>query len=128
MDTKNLVEKFAVLLDENKFSEAKRLLSEVCSYELLNSNFFGPDEIIASYSQNYEAGKTKFDEIRFTSKVSQKSENDFVIEYTDELRKGNRWHQYRCNQEIVIRGNKIIGIKHVEIPGEKEKLEQFKNS
>jgi hypothetical protein len=122
---KDKADQFASLMDENRYEEAAALLAENCSYKIRETRIDGRDAIIDSYVANYKKGLGKLDEIQFLSNVVQLGGNRFQLEYLDRIRKGDVWHEHRCNQIITFEGDAIADIQHVDLPGEVEALHEF---
>ena len=120
-----LVQEFASLLDNNRYDEASQLLAEGCTYHYAEGNYQGRKNIIAIYRMNYLQSKKLFDELNYSSAVEETADGNYRIDFTDKIRKGHRWHEYRCFQLIDCHENQITHVEHCEIPGELDSLRMF---
>ncbi len=119
-------ERFAIALDAEDFERVRTLLAPNCAYHAPEGLLIGPDAIVASYRQNAEAARGRFDQIEYTSSVELNSPAAAQIAFTDRVRLGGAWHEYRCRQRICVGAQGLIEeIRHDEIAGERERLEQF---
>ncbi|MFI5264704.1 MAG: hypothetical protein ACHQM6_09335 [Candidatus Kapaibacterium sp.] len=116
---------FAALLDNNEFGEASELLAENCTYHYFEGDYQGRQNIINVYRMNYLQSKRIFDEMSYTSSVEEMAGGTYKIDFVDKIRKGQRWHEYRCYQVVSFSDNHISCIQHSEIPGEIESLRLF---
>jgi len=62
-------EKLAIALDAEDCVAARKLLTDTCEYEIRGELITGGDLIIASYQQNGEAGRGRFDQVIYESSV-----------------------------------------------------------
>ena len=118
--------RFAAALDEEDYLSAGALLAEGCVYYAGASTLVGADAIIGSYRGNGEAARRRFGEVEYFSHVESKAASAAVIVFTDRVRLGGQWHEFRCRQHVAVdeRGL-IVEIRHEEIPTERERLEDF---
>jgi hypothetical protein len=122
-------ERFASALDAEDFARVPTLLAPNCAYHAPEALLIGPDAIVASYRQNAEAARRRFDQIEYQSRVEPGSPAAALITFIDRVRIGGAWHEYRCRQRICVgAGGLIEEIRHDEIAGEKERLEQFETT
>lgn len=126
MECLELARKFAVALDTNAFATARGFLSNDCRYLDASGITSGADQIIEMYRTNYEKGAKLFDTIYFTSSVDFVSESEILIHYFDRVTRNGKEHLYRCDQRVRFTGKQISQIVHVELPGQREKLDAFK--
>jgi hypothetical protein len=120
-----IAQEFAALMDQNRFEEAVRLLSDDCKYFIGSQVLVGPEQIAASYSANYESASKRLDEIIFLSEIVELDQLRFRLCYLDRIRKGSVWHEHRCEQIIKFQGKQIAEIRHVDLPGELDALQEF---
>ena len=125
MNASDLATGFARCLDNNDFSGARQYLATDCKYLYEDVELRGPNAILASYEGNYLSAKDFLDEIIFESEVEPLEENSVKVHYLDRLRKGDHWHEHRCQQELHFLDGKISRIGHIDLAGEKEKLNAF---
>ena len=120
-----LAEEFAALLDRNRYDEASQLIANECEYHYSEGNYQGQKNIINIYRLNHLESKKVFDEMSYSSVVEEMPDENFKINFTDKIRKGHKWHEFRSFQIIKFRENQVIDIQHCEIPGEMESLRMF---
>lgn len=118
-------ESFARSLDRDDYEAIRPLLSENCCYTVKGETLEGPDQIIASYRKNGEAARLRIEKIVYESEVKASSAGGVEITFIDKLSHAGKQHTYRCRQALAIEDGLIIGIRHQEIPGEQEELEDF---
>lgn len=121
---KNNILSFVRALDKNDFHEARMFLSDDCVYVVGEKTIKGADAIISSYQGNWEWGRKNIDEIYFESHVAEAS-GRYLVTYTDHLRHKGKTHVYQCQQLLTDQEGIIVRIEHREIPGERQKLEEF---
>jgi SnoaL-like domain len=118
--------RLAEALDAEDYSAAGAVLAEGCVYHTGTATLKGRDAIIASYRANGEAARGRFDAIEYASRVEASGPSEAVIGYTDRVRIGDRWHEYHCRQHVRIDETGVIEeIRHEELPGERERLQEF---
>jgi hypothetical protein len=116
----------AEALDAEDYSAARAVLATGCVYHTATTILVGPHAIIASYRANGEAARGRFDAVEYTSRVEPTGAAEAVITYTDRVRRGDEWHEYRCRQHIHInKAGLIEEIRHEELPGERQRLQEF---
>ena len=118
-------QQFAILLDNNNFDEAARLLAEDCRYKYFEGNYQGPQNIVNLYRQNHFQALKIFDEMVYSSNVEDLGDDSYVINFTDKIRKGALWHEHNCYQILKVKDNLITSIEHCEIRGENEAMRAF---
>lgn len=123
---KQVVEKFAVALDHEDYPSAEQLLAPDCQYEIKGDRLSGPAAIIASYKGNGDDAAKRFDRIEYGSAVRHMDENQYVITFSDDIEHAGKRCFYRCEQYFTVSKQGLIeAIRHQEIPGEREALNQF---
>jgi len=121
-----IASRFAAALDAEDYSTARRLLADTCVYRIGAETIAGPDAIIDSYRRNGESAKQRFDAVEYVSDVELVDQSTAAIAYTDRLRLGNQWHEFRCRQRVRIGADGLVEeITHEELPGERERLKDF---
>ena len=114
-------------LDREDYPAARALLDDNCVYEIRGEEIVGADAIVASYRENGEAGRKRFDEVRYESAVSELAPTRARIDYTDIVTLGNSTHVHCCAQEIETGADgRVVNIAHIDLPGQREMLEAFK--
>ncbi len=116
---------FTNALDHNQFDLAASFLDSNCCYEINATTIIGRDKIMDSYRSNAEWAFATFDELQFESRVDAEGDN-FLVTYTDISKHQGINHIYRCQQLLQVDAAGLIcKIVHREIPGEKERLQDF---
>lgn len=119
---------FASALDADDFERARPLLAPDCVYLARGITLRGPDEILGSYADATRGAHARFDEVRYESRarLDDLEERTIVIGYTDILRLRDREHRHRCEQVVRLgEGDRIVEIRHCDLPGEREAVEAF---
>lgn len=118
--------RFAVALDAEDYTAVRASLSPRCVYDSPQGVLCGPDAIVAAYRQNAVTARSRFTEIEYSSAVAESGAAGAVITFTDRVMLGGKWHEYRCRQRIRLGTDGLIEeISHEELPGERERLQQF---
>jgi hypothetical protein len=118
--------RLAEALDVEDYFAAGATLAEGCVYHTGTTTLTGPEAIIASYRANGEAARRRFDRIEYASRVEPSGTSGAVITFTDRVRCGGAWHEYRCRQHVRIgEAGLVEEIRHEELPGEQERLHEF---
>ena len=112
-------------MDNSRFTEAQAMLHPDCVYKMRTKTYRGPEAIIKTYEDNYQAGIKKLDEIVYSSTVVPISPSRFRLKYADKIRKGEAWHEYKCEQVIKLRDGLVLEIQHIDLPGQDEALQFF---
>lgn len=121
-----IAQRFAEALDESDFVEASRYLSPDCCYRTGNEDLIGPEAILASYSKNAEWASQAPERVLYESLVERQADETMRILFTARIVQGGLTHKYHCRQELVVnQRGKIVAIVHEELPGEREKLNEF---
>jgi len=120
-----IAKEFAAFLDANQYDDASQLLAEDCDYHYSEGSYRGNKNIINIYKQNDLQSKKIFDETTYSSEVEELPDGNYRITFVDKIRKGHKWHEYKCYQLIQCADGRIIHIEHREIPGEMESLRMF---
>ncbi len=116
---------FAAALDRSDFAAAAEYLSPDCRYVLGNEVLIGPEAIIASYRKSDEWGKRALDRVIYESEVTQDGDRVRVL-YIDRITHRGVTHVYRSYQFLWLdESGKITKIVSEELPGERERLDQF---
>ena len=123
------VEALAKALDAEDYDLAGTFLSEDCVYEIRGEVIVGKKKIIASYHENGEAGRKRFDTVAYESKVTALDSTLVRIDYTDIVTRSGDTHVHRCAQEASCgEGGMVLKLVHLDLPGEREALEAFKET
>ena len=125
-DGLQIVEQFAMALDNEDYAVAKSLLDSACKYSCRGKRYVGPTEIIASYENNGATAKS-FDVVDYESEVFAEPDGSFRIRFTDHLAHGDHQCTFQCDQLTQINDQgKIIRIEHLDLPGQTEALAEFR--
>jgi hypothetical protein len=118
--------RLAAALDAEDYGSARATLAAGCVYHTGTTILTGPDAIIASYRANGEAARGRFDDIQYASRVEPAGVSGATITYTDRVRIGGEWHEYRCRQHVHFDAAGLVDeIRHEELPRERERLQEF---
>ncbi|HEV8071264.1 MAG TPA: nuclear transport factor 2 family protein [Planctomycetaceae bacterium] len=120
------VQRFAAALDAEDYEGVRATLAAHCRYHAPEGLRIGPEEIVDSYRQNGASGRDRFEKIEYQSRVEAIGSADALITFIDRVMLRGAWHDFRCRQQIRIgAGGLVEQIWHEEIPGERERLQQF---
>ena len=123
----DIVTRFARALDAEDYAAARLLLHDQCEYECRGEFFTGPEAILASYQENGDAGRNEFDEIAYESSVTVTGDSTAVIDFVDHLTRNGKQLTFRCRQWVEVNpAGWIIRIRHIDLPGEREALAEFR--
>jgi len=119
--------RFAAALDTGDYAAARAELADHCVYLISDATtVIGADAIIASFQTKDEAGRQRYDEIDYGSHVERTGPASALVHFTDRVRHGRAWHEYRCRQYLQIGERGLIeSILLEELPGEREGLRKF---
>jgi hypothetical protein len=116
---------FAAALDRSEFAEAESYLSPGCRYRIGAQELVGREAIIGSYRESDEWGRRALDQLIYESEVARQGD-DISVLYLDRIIHHGRVHEYRCRQHLIFNEDgQIARILHEELPGEKERLNEF---
>ncbi len=127
--TISIATQFAKALDEEDYKTAIEMISTQCEYFCRGKVYYGSDEIIKSYQSAGDSAQIDFDKIEYESFISTLEENSALIDFVDHFYLQEKKHTFKCQQQIEV-GNDglIIHIKHIDLPGEREALDEFTNN
>jgi hypothetical protein len=118
--------RLATALDAENYEVAEACLAADCAYHGPAGTLNGPAAIIASYRDNAVAGRQRFDSVEYVSLVESVGAGEALVTYTDRVRLGDRSHEFRCRQFLRVgAGGLVEEIRHMELPGERERLAAF---
>jgi hypothetical protein len=119
-------QRFAHLLDQQRYDELADVLDSECSYEFRDRSIQGAQKIIETYRANTEWGFGLFDRIEFDSEVVPESDQSARVRFSDRLFLGNADHRHICEQIVTVDDTgRIIRIEHCDLEGETEALDAF---
>jgi len=118
--------RFAQALDREDYESAAACLAATCEYTIGEDTHRGHEAILASYRSSGDWAAAHLDGIRYESAVRPGESGEVVIEFTDHLEHAGRKHTHRCEQHLAFDdGGHIARIRHVDLPGESEALQDF---
>jgi hypothetical protein len=119
-------QRFAAALDAEDYDGVHATLAAHCVYHAPEGLRIGPDAIVASYRQNGASARDRFEKIEYQSRVETVGTAEALITFIDRVLLAGAWHEFRCRQRIHIGAAGLIDeIRHEELPGERERLQQF---
>ncbi|MGZ3809877.1 MAG: hypothetical protein ACXVCE_17465 [Bacteriovorax sp.] len=117
---------FASKMDSDDFDTAKNFLNSTCEYISGDKIFIGPEQIMQSYKEHSDFAKSTFESVVYESSVKLIDFRSFEATYVDIISKNGKTHTYTCKQILDFdQTNKIVRIRHFDIPGEYDRLKQF---
>jgi len=128
MTAEEIATRFAAALDADDFAPARELLAASCRYEARGAVLIGPDAILDSYRAASESARREFDRVSYASRVIRVEANSATVEFADHLERAGASHTFRSLQHLTIAGGLITAIRHEDLPGEREKLAEFRES
>ncbi len=122
----SIADAFRVALDHNDFDAARALLRDDCEYLIRGETLHGAVAIVASYRDADENAGRTFDHHAYDSSVVEAGDDEAIIEFVDHLELGGRSLTHRCHQRILPGpGGLIHRIEHIDLPGEREAVDDF---
>ncbi|MCZ6836603.1 MAG: hypothetical protein O7G85_12575 [Planctomycetota bacterium] len=113
-------------LDQEDYTLAETLLAPDCRYEINDTVMNGRETIIESYRLIGDWVKATFDSYQYSSEVVPRGDDQAIISYRDQIQHGEHELDHRCQQIIkAAPDGLIIEIRHVNLPGEPEKVKAF---
>lgn len=120
------VETFVRALDLEEFARAQACLAADCVYEFRGRRLVSPPAIIASYRRAARWASASFDRIRYESAITVEAPGRYRVRFVDLTDHAGRSHRHECEQVLrTDRDGLIIGIEHIDLPGERERLADF---
>jgi len=118
---------FGTNLDHDNFEATKELLTTDCVYDCNGEKIIGNENIINSYETNMKEGRQKFDQLVWGKCfITPLSSDEYEVHFSDFLTHKGITHNYKCKQKLYINDQFLIyKIIHIELRGEKEKLNNF---
>jgi hypothetical protein len=119
--------RFAVALDCADYGGARAELADHCVYLISDATtVIGTDAIIEYFQTKDATARQRFHEIDFGSHVERTGPASALVHFTERMRHGRAWHEFRCRQYLQIgAGGLIESILREELPGEREGLRKF---
>lgn len=128
-DPVDIARRLATLLDGADHDASGRLLAPDCVYFFRGSEMRGRDAIMASYDTSHLDATKTFDEVGYDSAARAVPDDDAsaIIRYGDILTHRGVTHRHECEQRLTIdrASGLITRIEHIDLPGERDKLNVF---
>lgn len=123
------VERLATALDGDDYATAAELLADDIVYLIGDETLRGPDAVVASYRAASEMAHRLFDAVEYDHRVIPTDDpNSFRVDYSDILTVNGETHHHRAEQRVTVTGGEgVTEIVNVEVPGEREKVDEFLN-
>ncbi len=122
MDT---ARRFSDALDREDYTTAEECLDTACRYRIDTDLHEGPEAILASYRESGDWASATLDGIRYESLLREEGDH-VVVTYLDHLEHAGRFFTHRCEQVLEFgKSERIAGIEHRHLPGEREALGKF---
>jgi hypothetical protein len=122
------VETLAQALDADDFEEAAATMAEDVVYTIGDRVFHGPEEIVASYRDASAMARRLFDEVAYDHEVFPTDDpNTFRVSYSDILTVGGETLAHIAEQHVTVSPGGVVKITNVDVPGEREKVDEFLN-
>ncbi len=117
---------FVKALDTEDFGAAQGLLAPGCAYAFRGKITRGAGEIVDSYRAAAAWASASFDRIRYESALTQESPARFRVRFVDLTDHAGQSHRHECEQVFTVDAQSLIDrIEHVDLPGERERLDAF---
>ncbi len=124
------MEALASALDADDYETAAANMADEVVYAIGDDVFEGPDAIVASYRQASQLARRLFDEVGYGHVVfPTENPNTFRVAYSDVLTVDGEVLDHMAEQHLTVApGVGVVRIVNVEVPGEREKLDEFLTS
>jgi len=87
----------------------------------------GPSAIIDAYRRSGDSAEREFDEVEYQSTVTAAGDKAALIHFTDYLSHNDKQFAFECQQVIEVGDDgRITRIEHVDLPGQREGLSEFR--
>ena len=123
------VEILARALDADDYETAASSLADHVEYTVGDEAIVGPEAVISSYRAASEMAHRLFDKVGYDHETYPTDDpNTFRVGYTDELTIGGESLVHSAEQRVTVSGDDgVVRIINVEIPGEREKVDELLN-
>ncbi len=123
----NVVNRFAVALDEEDYAAALALIAADCVYSIQEKTHVGPEAIVQSYQGNGDTAARVFDSITYGSSVRAGADGWVVISFSDHITHAGERLDHVCEQWVRVNEVGVIArIEHHDLQGEQERLDAFR--
>lgn len=121
------VESLAGALDADDYETAAGVMADRVVYAVGGQTLTGPEDIVASYREASEMAHRLFDEVGYDHEVIATDDpNVFRVSYSDILTVGGETLTHRAEQQVTVAPSEgVVEIVNVELPGEREKVDEF---
>ncbi len=122
----NVAKHFAKALDNENYKIAKGLISNRCEYAFRDQIYCGPSKIIELYQIAGDSANNDFNSIEYESQVTPLEDDKALISFIDHFIYKTEKCTYKCQQVIEVDNlGLIIKIRHIDLPGQRQILEDF---
>ena len=122
--TRAIALQLAAALDADDYSTVAALIHKDCAYDAPRGPMKGRREITGSYYQSSRWARDRFD-VRYASRIVDADDERATIEFEDHLERNGQRHLHTCRQTFTFREGLVVHIVHHDLPGEKERLEDY---
>lgn len=123
------VETLARALDADNYEMAASVLSDQVEYSIGGHVINGPGPVLASYREASEMAHRLFDNVSYGHEVNATDDPlSFRVSYSDELTVSGETLKHMAEQHVIVAADEgVVKIVNVDLPGEREKLDEFMN-
>ncbi len=124
---RDLIEELAEALDRDDYTTVRQRLADDVEYVVGDQRHNGPDAVVNSYRTGSETARELFDHVVYKHAVFPTDQpNTFRVEFTDDLTIGDGTLRHQVEQHMTVSpGNGVVRIVDIEIPGERERVDEF---
>ena len=121
------VETLAQALDGDDYETAAAVMADDVVYIIGDRVLHGREEIVASYREASAMARRLFDEVGYDHVVYPTEDpNTFRVGYSDILTVGGETLAHMAEQHVTVApGAGVVEIVNVDLPGEREKVDEF---
>jgi hypothetical protein len=121
------VETLAQALDADDYEAAAATMADDVVYTIGDRVLYGPAEVVASYRDASAMARRLFDEVAYDHEVFPTDDpNTFRVSYSDILTVGGETLAHMAEQHVTVSpGAGVTTIVNVDVPGEREKVDEF---
>jgi erythromycin esterase-like protein len=123
------VETLARALDCDDYETAAAVMADNVVYSIGDIVLHGREEIVASYREASAMARRLFDEVGYDHVVYPTEDPDtFRVAYSDILTVGGETLAHMAEQHVTVAPTAgVVQIVNVDVPGEREKVDDFLN-
>lgn len=125
--TTEVARQFAAALDRDDFEAARAFLTEETTYTIHGKLYIGIEQIIDRYERSSEWAQSTFDRVDYESEVEPLEADRVRVIFVDHIEHAGETLDHEAGQVLTIDPERevIDGIKHEDLEGEPEKVEEF---